>query len=177
MHLTTPSSCLVLLWQVAATVATAKHGTIGMGITMYKPVCGYACHDSLSTLYLNCTTFDDSSDMSGMDMDMPMGTTSDECYQTNEPWLQTLAYCMKERCAADGVGEAAIEKLWGTLAANGLMTAPYSSMIPAEMPKVELEEDAEWLNETSLVNGDLYFATHQTLNEFEYQEDTHVRLS
>jgi len=175
----------VLLWLLATTATAVKHGTVGMGITMYKPLCGYACQNSLLSLYLNCTTFDGHSDMEGMsmklrkrmDMEGPMGMTSDSCYQSDMPWLQTLAYCMKERCAVDGVGETDIEKVYGILAANGQPVPSYSSMIPSEAPTEELADDAMWLNTTSLVNGDMYQEYHETLSNFEFQEDTHVRLS
>ncbi len=84
---------------------------------------------------------------------------------------------MKERCAIDGVGEGEIAKAYGILAAGGLEAASYNSMIPVERPIDELDSDAEWLNVTSRVNGDKYFSNHQTLQEFEFQEDMHVRLS
>jgi hypothetical protein len=160
-----------------------NYGTIGIGISMYKPVCAFACHDSLSALFLNCTTFGD--DMSGMDMkvrkrmDMASadGTTSSECRAQDVTWLQTLAYCMKQGCAADFVEESRIETAWNTLAADGETVPQYQTMLPATSPSVELDSDAMWLNSTSLVSSSLYFATHQTLMEFEYQEETHVKLS
>ncbi|KAH6718239.1 ferric reductase like transmembrane component-domain-containing protein [Leptodontidium sp. MPI-SDFR-AT-0119] len=165
--------------------SAVKHGMIGMGINMYKPVCAYACHDSLASLWLNCTTFSTpSDDMAGMDMKllkrMDMGeeaeaTTSMECVASNMPWLQTLAYCLKDRCGIDGVGEKKIAKAYTTLSMSDI--AVYSEMLPAENPTTELDADAMWLNETSLVNYDLYFSNRQTLQEFEYQEDTHVQLS
>jgi hypothetical protein len=89
--------------------------------------------------------------------------------------LQTLAYCLKDRCAIDGVGEKKVAQAYTTLSMSN--TAVYSEMLPAEAPTTELEADAKWLNETSLVNYEIYFSNRQTLQEFEYQEDTHVRLS
>lgn len=176
---------LLLLWHLAMGASAVKHGMIGMGINMYKPVCAYACHDSLASLWLNCTTFSTpSDDMAGMDMKllkrMDMGeeaeaTTSMECVSSNMPWLQTLAYCLKDRCGIDGVGEKKIAKVYTTLSMSD--TAVYSEMLPAENPTTELDADAMWLNETSLVNYDLYFSNRQTLQEFEYQEDTHVQFS
>lgn len=75
-----------------------ENGVVGFGISLYQDLCCQACYDSLSTLYLTCTTFDDSAmDMSSMDMDMSMimGATSADCYATNVPWLQTMAYCIQ----------------------------------------------------------------------------------
>jgi hypothetical protein len=165
-----------------------KHGTVGMGITMYHPFCAYACSDSLSSLYLNCTTFEDMSDMDidGMDMKakkrMNMGseskgTTSPECRATDAVWLQTFAYCLKANCAVDNVKESDIEDVWLVLAADGKMPPSYQGSIPSEAPTEELDSDAMWLNTTMLVNHKAYWNDHQTLIEFEYQEDTHVLLS
>ncbi|KAI9051730.1 hypothetical protein LZ554_004770 [Drepanopeziza brunnea f. sp. 'monogermtubi'] len=177
-------SLLLLLWQTAGASAG---GLIGYGITMYKPVCAYACSDALSSLYLNCTTFE-SHDM-GMDMDMAgmklkkrmemgsemMGMTSDECYATDRVWQETLAYCMKDRCGTiDGVKEEKIAKMYSKLSNSD---AVYSEVLPAERPATELAVDAEWLNVTSLVNSKLYFDNRQTRSEFEFQETMHARLS
>lgn len=106
-----------------------------------------------------------------------MGMTSDSCYAADRAWLQTLAYCFKERCAADGVKESEYESRWVVLAANGMEVPSFKSMVPAVAPTVEVDADALWLNSTSLVNGDAYFTNHQTMSEFEFQEDMHVRLS
>lgn len=124
--------------------------------------------------------------MSDMDMkvrkrmDMggdPMATTSDDCYATNIPWLETLAYCFQQHCVADRTKESQFESRWKALAANGFAVASYQSILPLTVPTAQLEANATWLNTTSLVNEDVYFANHQTLQEFEFQEDMHVRLS
>lgn len=124
--------------------------------------------------------------MSGMDMKLKkrmdmgeevMGTTSDDCYASDTTWLQTLAYCFQQHCNADGASEADVENAWGLLAANGVDVPSYQSSIPATIPTEELASDAVWLNSTSLVNGETYFSYHQTLAEFEFQEDMHVRTS
>jgi len=62
---------------------------------------------------------------------------------------------MNERYATNGIDEAKIEKLWNTLADDGLTPPPYSSMLPATAPTVELAADAVWLNKISLVDGEL----------------------
>ncbi|KAI6711438.1 ferric reductase like transmembrane component [Diplocarpon mali] len=177
MHLLAP---LLLLWQIVG--AGAKQGTIGMGISMYKPVCAYACHDALASLYLSCTTFSaEGHDMEGMVMKRmeemggeAMGTTSEECYATDPVWAQTLAYCFRDRCAIDGAKEGAVRKAWTALS---MTEAAYEDSIPPERPAAELAADAVWLNVTSLVNSELYFSYRQTLSEFEFQEEMHVRLS
>lgn len=155
-----------------------------MGIKMYKPVCSYACHDSLSSLYLSCTTFDSGDSMAGMDMKikkrMDMGsvevTTSSSCRANDTVWLQTFAYCIQQNCAIDGVSKSDMESSWETLAADGDAVPEMKTVLPASTPTAEVDNDSMWLNETQLVNRDLYFATRQTLGEFAYQEEIHVRF-
>lgn len=180
-------SLLCLLWLLLAEAIATKYGTIGMGITMYKPLCAFSCYNSLSSLHLNCTTFEDNGhSMDGMDMKLlkrmdmggeSMAMTSDECYATDLPWLQTLAFCFQRHCAADGIAESQLEKAWATMAANGAEVPSLQSMVPSVEPEVELDPDAVWLNTTSLVNSEAYESNHRTLGEFEFQEDMHVRLS
>jgi len=75
------------------------------------------------------------------------------------------------------VSEAVTEKAWQILAACGLTVPTYLSMVPVEGPTVKLDSDTECLNITSLVNSAHYQSDHQTLQEFEFHEDMHVRLS
>lgn len=112
-----------------------------------------------------------------MDMgDMPMGTTSDACYATDKVWLQSISYCLKSHCEADGVPQAKIAKLFKKFASAD-ETISYEDALPAEAPTVEVEAEGMWLNVTSRANEEFYYSNKKTLEEFEYQEDTHVRLS
>lgn len=170
-------SLLCLFYTANAT----ENGIIGFGISFYQDLCGQSCHDSLSPLYLNCTTFtegdDESMDM-GMDMGMAMtGTTSPECYATNIPWLQTMAYCIQQNCNADGYSTEKQAQSFGTQAVAGASKPTFQDSLPATAPTVELLDDATWLNETSLVNSNLYYDTYGTLKEFARSEYIHTRYS
>jgi hypothetical protein len=154
---------------------------IGFGNSLYQDQCCQACHDSLSALYLNCTTFPDGMDTSsteGMDMsmdDMPM-TTAD-CYASNTPWLQTMAYCIKSNCDAVGFGAAKQAVCFSNQAVAGASLPTFEQSLPAVSPTVELTADATWLNVTSLVNADTYYATYGTEAEFARSEYLHTRYS
>jgi hypothetical protein len=155
-------------------VTGSENGIVGFGISLYQDLCCQSCHDSLSSLYLNCTTFDDM-DM-GMGMET-MGTTSDECYATNIPWLQTMAYCIQQNCNADGYPAEKQAKCFSTQAVAGASEPTFQDSLPAVAPTVELSEDATWLNVTSLVNCNTYYATHDILGEFSRSEYFHTRYS
>jgi hypothetical protein len=176
--------CFAVILTVLGRVclAVTEPGTIGMGIPMYKPVCSYACHDSLSSLYLNCTTFGD--DMEGMDMKLRKrmdmgsseGTTSSTCRSSDRVWLETFAFCIHQNCATDNVPESKMESSWQTLAADGDPVPKLTTFLSTSPPTVEVEAEAVWLNDTRLVNKELYFANRQTLDEFAFQEEIHVRF-
>lgn len=175
----------------ALTISLAEHthGVIGYGISMYDPVCCYACHDSLSSLYLNCTTFmsDDMGHMEGMklrkrmDMGGEMAVTSTECRASDPAWVSTIAYCIKDRCTEDGVSEARQAKCYarmvpGRNTVHGTADiVPFQQALPQRAPTVEVADDAEWLNTTSLVNAETYATNKRTLAEFERSEKMHTQ--
>lgn len=158
-----------------------KHGIIGFGISLYPDLCCQACHDSLSTLLLSCTTFgSDGDDMSGMDMEtmsMDTGTTTEDCRASNTPWLQTMAYCIQQNCDAMGYPAVKQAQCFSVQAVAGASEPTFESCLPAQSPTVELSADDMWLNVTSLVNRDLYSSTYGTLAEFTREEVLHSRYA
>ncbi|KFX94318.1 hypothetical protein O988_06381 [Pseudogymnoascus sp. VKM F-3808] len=161
----------------------ADSGIMGFGLSLYQDLCCQTCHDSLSALYLNCTTFPthEGMDMSmDMDMDMEMAMmpmTSDECYAANTPWLQTMAFCIQQNCNADGYSADKQAKCFSTQAVAGASEPTFQDSLPATAPTLQLSEDAMWLNSTSLVNKNTYDSIHGTLKEFTRQEYMHTRYS
>lgn len=158
-------------------VSAIENGIVGFGIALYQDVCCQSCHDSLSSLYLNCTTFPEGDDTSmSMSMDTT-ATTSDECYATNIPWQQTMAYCIQQNCNADAYSVEKQAKCFSTQAVAGASEPTFQDSLPSAAPTVELLEDAMWLNVTSLVNRNTYYATQGTLKEFARSEYLHTRYS
>ncbi|MCJ1306968.1 hypothetical protein MMC25_000612 [Agyrium rufum] len=159
-----------------------KNGIIGFGLSYYQDLCYQACYDSLSTLYLSCTTFmdmgGDGVPMSDMDMDISMmGMTSDECYTSNIPWLQTMACCIRQKCDLAGYPADKQAMCFSNQAIAGASTPTFHNSLPAIPPTVELDADAIWLNVTSLVNSDVYHATYGTEGEFARTEYIHTRYA
>ena len=168
--------------------AETQYGVLGFGIPMYKPLCCYSCHDALSALYLNCTTFSDDMDMhhGGMDMKlikrMDMGgestaTTSDACYASDQTWLETFAYCVQQNCAQDSIHESEQSQCFSKLAANGLLVPTLQASLPSTTPTARLEAEAVWLNTTSLVNEHAYLSNYVTMKEFVSSEHRHTRYA
>ncbi|CAK7217487.1 hypothetical protein SCUCBS95973_003170 [Sporothrix curviconia] len=176
---------LTLLVSVSPVVAQTGTGIIGYGISYLQDLCCQACYDSLSALYLNCTTFMTDDGSSGMDMGDGssdggvMGMTSDDCRNSNTPWLQTMAYCIQSNCNAHGYTSVAKqEACFVTHALDGDASGPsFQDSLPTMAPMVELAEDALWLNDTSLVNADLYYSTYGTEGNFAESEYYHTKYA
>lgn len=161
--------------------AAGKHGIVGFGIPLYEDLCCQACHDSLASLSLSCTTppehhsdMGDMGDMMGMEI---MGETSDECRATDKAWLETMAYCIQQNCNADGYSTDRQAECFCALAVAGAATPTFQESLPETPPTVELAEDAMWLNVTSLVNRAVYNRTLGTYGEFGREEYLHTKYS
>jgi hypothetical protein len=163
-----------------------QYGVLGFGIPMYDPLCCYSCHDALSSLYLNCTTFVEG--MDGMHMDMKlakrmdmggdsMATTSGTCYATDQAWLETFSYCVHDKCSQEGIKDNKQAACFATLAAKGQSAPSLQSSLPSEAPTIQLKADSTWLNITSLVNEDTYSANYRTMKEFVAEEHSHTRYA
>ncbi|EAQ90388.1 hypothetical protein CHGG_02323 [Chaetomium globosum CBS 148.51] len=96
------------------------HGTIGLGQAQYAPVtCAYACRSSMGSWMLDCGDSDDSEhgDHGGHnDMDMSSGhmmsmMPTPHCYATNDPFLMSLAWCIKSHCP-DHLTISQLEEFW-----------------------------------------------------------------
>ncbi|KAI1308856.1 ferric reductase like transmembrane component-domain-containing protein [Xylaria venustula] len=159
----------------------ADNGIIGFGLSIYPDPCCLACHETLSSLYLSCTTFPHMSGMGEsmkMDMEMDMmGETSDECRSFNTPWLQTMAYCILQGCSTRGYTVEKQARCFSVHAVAGASDPTFLESLPQTPPTVELAQNAMWLNTTSLVNHDLYYETYGTLEEFSRSEILHTRYS
>ncbi|GAP84056.2 putative ferric reductase like transmembrane component [Rosellinia necatrix] len=110
----------------------------------------------------------------GMEM---MGTTTKECRTSNTPWLQSMAYCIHKACGAAGYTVEEQARCFSNHALSGASEPSFNACLPDTAPTTELPEKATWLNVTSLVNQDLYHATHGTLEEFARSEYIHTRYS
>jgi hypothetical protein len=87
--------CLNSLF-AAAMVSKGRrgHGLIGYGITLYDPTCAFACRDTISSSFLNCS----SEELAMDDMDMSGSSTDPECYATDDAFLGSLAWCISTHC-------------------------------------------------------------------------------
>lgn len=144
-------------------VTVADNGTIGFGLTMYQGLCCQACHDSLSSLCLSYTTFKNDDEIS-MKVSMSTGMAmkvmiSDQYYATNMPWLQTMAYCIKQNCDADGCSAEKQAKCFSSQSVAGDLNPTFQDSLSALVPVAKLVEDAIWRNVTSLVNKNMHYAT------------------
>jgi hypothetical protein len=180
------SKLALVLWACLPAVLVSaedrvRHGLIGYGISMYKPVCAFACRDALATSALNCTEPMDMSDMAGMKMvkrmDMGEAETTPECYASDPAFLSTLAYCMGMRCKDETVWD--LEEYWNMNVAGDQVDQPvpkdtYGMTLMAVTTKPnETLVVGDPLNKTMLVSDDSWTASANGLLAFEGAEVTH----
>lgn len=153
------------------------HGLIGYGISMYKPVCAYACRASITNPLICDNTIDH--DMAMDAASMAMDTPSPACYANNDPFLQTLAYCMYIHCA--NVSVSVLESYWELNVAGRQQHQPspkesYQEALEslARPPTLILNTSAV-LDIASLVEEETYSSNHNTLRVFEAVETSHER--
>ncbi|KAF2000908.1 ferric reductase transmembrane component 4 [Amniculicola lignicola CBS 123094] len=144
---------------------------------MYLPNCAFACRSTFSSAVLTCTDHDHE----GGGHSHGAGPTSPECYASDEPWLTTLAYCIKSTCADYNVPAWQLEKYWADKCTNDQAVQPkwtyqqtVEELAKVPAPTKELGEE-EMLNFTALYNAETWEGYRGTLSHFENAETRHSR--
>lgn len=151
------------------------YGLIGYGITMYDPVCAYACYSSVPT-NLDCSDVDHSDHHMSMSMTMTE-EPSPECLVSNEPFLTTLAWCMSTHCA--GVEAWKLEKYWVSNVAGRMPGQPVPKISYQQAldlvrePPAEVLPEGDMLHNTTLVSEETWRANYNANYNFEKQESRH----
>lgn len=104
-----PFSAILLFVFAGANLCSASIGLTGIDSFDNKPFCATACYGSLSSYRLDCSVIHGDPDDHHAHV-----MTSPECRADNEPFLASLAWCIKSKC--DEVGEdlttSEIEEFW-----------------------------------------------------------------
>lgn len=198
----------VLVLSAAALLPFAKaYALIGMGKTMYKPSCAYACRAVIASADIDCPGDDDDDDgsggnstsadsgmsgMSGMNMTMRSYHTlvarhgddddviTPQCMAVSAPFLTTLAYCLNETCT--GVSTDKLESYWAKEATGDPTVAPQwgyaQSLAQVTMvPNTTFDSMMPMLMDTELVGTEDWMTQKMTLEAFERQETYHERYA
>lgn len=178
MRSVSTAAAALLLPVAVFSVSTGRpgYGLIGYGIDMYQPTCAYACKDSISNP-LNCDDRDMRvvRRMGGMSMEKP----SPECYATNDPYLQSLAYCISTHCA--NVDMWKLERFWlmnvaGRKLRQPMPKMPYQEALESidQVPTKVVPSD-EMLHNATLVDEETYLSNYNGNHGFEMNEGTNSR--
>lgn len=157
-----------------ASRGTPEHGLIGYGINMYKPVCASACRASVSNP-LNCADHQMVKRMGGM----KKKKESPECYANNDPFLQTVAYCISTHCQDVPIWK--LEQWWAKRIPGKMPHQPQPKQTYQETlasittPPQNVTASDDMLMETSLVDEDDYISNYNGNYIFEKNEVTHAR--
>lgn len=146
-----------------------RYGIIGYGISMYDPPCAYACIDTIKRATLNCMPGHDMD----MDMDMEMPPSTPECKATNDPYLQTMAWCFHTHCL--DISKATLEYVWETDIVGRLAVQPspkysYTEALSRVNGTPTRTLSKSMLNETVLVNEKKWVGNFNGVGGFESME-------
>jgi hypothetical protein len=151
---------------LASNINAGDVGVVGLGRTIFEPLCCYACLSSLWGLEISCTAFQPNpTQQRGSD---PL------CHSTNTPYLTSLAYCLQTKCAADNVSSSITEQCWAKVAGDGLPAGTLQEHLPSTVPNVTLAYGATALDQTSLVDEQYYEDSRKTIQGYVKQESAHA---
>lgn len=152
----------------------AGSGLIGYGTNMYKPYCASACHDTVP-MKMHCE--DDSDTMTMPDGDPPM--PSAECVSTNIPFLQSVAYCVNQKCPSS-LNQKVIDHWWTYDMLGRAINQPKPNLtfeqalqsVKLSIPTNTLSSD-DALESPVLVNDTEYISNYHASLSFQGAEQTH----
>lgn len=165
----------------------AGHGLIGYGINMYSPTCCTACRDVFSGSQLECSEVASMDHhMAGMDMGGGDFETSPECYANDDSFLQSLAFCISERCPSDpldgpDIKDWQIEKWWQRSVVGRMAVQPdpketyQQALAKVKARPTQTAVAGELLNGTMLSPEEDYISSWNADSMFEQVEVTHER--
>jgi len=148
----------------------ARQGTVGLGQEQYAPVtCAYSCRNSISGWMLDCP---DAEHHHGGGGGMMMAHTSPACFASNDPFLTSLAWCIKTHCP-DTIPISLLERYWEMNVAGRKDDQPlpkYSyqdALARITTPPTEVHNSSFVLNQTELVSEFFYSMVYGSLEGIE----------
>jgi hypothetical protein len=153
----------------------------GMPVNPYDPYCAMSCLRSIYGLMLDCSSMSPTNTLGMMTF-----MTSSACWAINTPYLTTLAYCMKVKCAEFDIPASRFELFWeqeatGQSSAGEVGVVPkwsYSEALAniTTPPTYVLPANATDLNFTSLVNPLFYLEQWNVLTAVQIETATENRF-
>lgn len=152
-----------------------EYGVIGYGIDFWQPVCAFACRTTIAFMAVHCNqTIGYGNELENHE---DASSPTPECFATNDPFLQTLAWCISTHC--DNIAIPRLERYW-MLKVPGEWTHQPSpkwsykeslnSITKLPMSDVSMGEP---LSEASLVKEEEYISNFNAMSSWASVEVTH----
>lgn len=111
MKATSSLAARLLSIAASASVCSASIGLTGIDTFNDHPLCATACYGALSSYRLDCSVIHGDEDDHHVHVHV---MTSPECRADHEPFLTSLAYCIKTKCHEVGehLTTSEIEEFW-----------------------------------------------------------------
>ncbi|KAI1652928.1 putative rerric reductase like transmembrane component [Daldinia decipiens] len=133
---------ITIIASLTAATSLGGHGFIGYGISIYDPICAYACRNVISFM------------------------TSDDCYATDDSFLRSFAYCISTHCFDTPLSD--LEHYW----TNFLIGRKPGQTSPKESYSITLTHidppPAVVVNPTSMLSQTTLVAEEDYLSEYDH---------
>lgn len=155
---------LLLLPCASYTVATID--VFGLREQIYKPRCAHSCLEAVEVSTLECTS-------------NLTHTTSPSCFATDNSYLQTLAYCVTQRCHEK---TDLLEHFWANYVVGWQVTSPvpkydYETAVHLAGVPTDVVPSGKMLDKVYVVSQSDYDTAYTSLGDWNDAEDYHTRIS
>lgn len=142
---------LLALWALPCRADT--EGLRGLTMPTDDPACAFACTGSLAFFELACSGGDHGG--GGHAGHGAVAPTSPECRASDEPYLTTVAWCFKTKCAPYAIPTSRLEAVWELkVTGSPAVAAKWSyteALLHVDTPPTRQLAMGDILNSTSLV--------------------------
>ncbi|KAF2434880.1 hypothetical protein EJ08DRAFT_685771 [Tothia fuscella] len=144
--------------------SSALEDIFGLRKQIYIPRCAHACKAAIADSPLECTK----------------KITSPQCFAINEPYLQTLAFCIASHC--NNETDAARDRFWNQYLVGWKSTTPrpiygYQNALEKAGVPLLIMKDGQRLEQVSRVSDEDYHRAYSSLADWNESEMYHTRFA
>jgi hypothetical protein len=137
----------------------------GLRKNIYVPRCAHACRTSIQESPLECSS---------------IAGTSEHCFASNEPYLQTLASCISTNC--DDISNSEIDMFWNRYVVGWDLATPqpiytYQTALGLAGQPSSILPFGKSLNQVSLVAENDYLIEYMSLADWNDSERYHTQFA
>jgi hypothetical protein len=143
----------------------AEDDVFGLQQKVYIPLCAHACRTTIIKSRLECSDED---------------TTTPQCYASDSPYLETLAFCISKHCSKQS--SSTIDTFWSKYVIGWELATPqpmltYEEALSLAGQPTSILSDGQTLENASLVAESDYVLEYASLADWTLAEQCHTKFA